>query len=141
MVFCGGKILLINKNDKWDLPKGKLEKGESLPVCAIRETSEATGVVQSRLSIVKYIGTTDYIRKYDRVEYRKIVHWYQMSYALGTKTPLVPDKREGISECSWFHVEEITGLFIHKHLQDFVSSLLEHTEEILDFRLSVERYT
>ena len=60
-----------------------------------------------------------------------------MSYALGTKTPLVPDKRE----CSWFHVEEITGLFIQKHLQDFVSALVEHTEEILDFRLSVERYT
>ena len=32
VVFCDGKILLIDKNDKWDLPKGKLEKGESLPV-------------------------------------------------------------------------------------------------------------
>ena len=43
MLFCEGKILFINKNGKWDLPKGKLEEGESLATCAVPKTSEKTG--------------------------------------------------------------------------------------------------
>ena len=43
VLLCEGKILFINKNEKWDLPKGKLEEGESLATCAVRETSEQTG--------------------------------------------------------------------------------------------------
>ena len=31
-----GKVLFIYRNDKWDLPKGKLDKGESIEACAIR---------------------------------------------------------------------------------------------------------
>ena len=30
-----GKVLFIYRNDKWDLPKGKLDKGETLEECAV----------------------------------------------------------------------------------------------------------
>ena len=40
-----GDILMIFRNGKWDLPKGKLEIGESVEECAIREVEEECGIV------------------------------------------------------------------------------------------------
>src|SRR5690349_2204758 len=38
------EILMIFRRGKWDLPKGKLDPGESLEACAIRELKEETGI-------------------------------------------------------------------------------------------------
>ena len=42
----GTEVVLIHRKryDDWTLPKGKLEAGESLPACAVREVLEETGV-------------------------------------------------------------------------------------------------
>ena len=39
-----GNILLIRRNGRWDLPKGKVEAGETLCQAALRETLEETGI-------------------------------------------------------------------------------------------------
>ena len=39
-----GHVLWIQRNGKWDLPKGKLERGESLEEAVIREVFEETGI-------------------------------------------------------------------------------------------------
>ena len=39
-----GDILFIFRKNKWDLPKGKLEDGEAIETCAVRETEEETGL-------------------------------------------------------------------------------------------------
>ena len=38
------EILIIFRRGKWDLPKGKLDKGEKLEDCAVREVEEETGL-------------------------------------------------------------------------------------------------
>ena len=71
-----GKVLFIYRNDKWDLPKGKLDKGESIEKAAMREVEEETGV--SGLHIDKYLKTTYHIFKRNG-EYRlKKVYWFAM---------------------------------------------------------------
>ena len=42
----GTELLLIHRKryDDWTMPKGKVEPGESLPACAVREVLEETGV-------------------------------------------------------------------------------------------------
>ena len=39
-----GRMLLIRRNGRWDLPKGKVEAGETLLQAALREVEEETGV-------------------------------------------------------------------------------------------------
>lgn len=42
-----GKMLLIQRNGRWDLPKGKVEPGETLLQAALREVEEETGIKAS----------------------------------------------------------------------------------------------
>ena len=40
----GGAVVMIRRNERWDLPKGHREEGESFGQCAAREAEEETGV-------------------------------------------------------------------------------------------------
>src|SRR5690606_39248757 len=54
MVFNDKKeILFIYRNKRWDQPKGKIEKGETLEESAIREVEEETGIQD--LKITRYL--------------------------------------------------------------------------------------
>ena len=45
------KFLLIKHKDRWDLPKGHIEEGETLIECAIREFEEETGIKRTHIRI------------------------------------------------------------------------------------------
>ncbi|WP_394975597.1 NUDIX hydrolase [uncultured Croceitalea sp.] len=92
-----GKVLFIYRNDKWDLPKGKLDKGESIEKAAIREVEEETGVQD--LVIKNYLKTTYHIFKRNG-EYRlKKVVWFDMTTSFSGE--LIPQKEEGITKVKW----------------------------------------
>ncbi|MRI00443.1 NUDIX domain-containing protein [Kriegella sp. EG-1] len=92
-----GKVLFIYRNDKWDLPKGKLEKGESIEVCAIREVMEETGVKDLRLE--NFLKTTYHVFKNNGVDTLKEVHWFAMKTYYEGK--LKGQKKEGINKVKW----------------------------------------
>ena len=52
------EVLFIFRRGKWDLPKGKLDRGETLEQCAIREVEEETGVRQ--LNLVRFLLITEH---------------------------------------------------------------------------------
>ncbi|MGS0748740.1 NUDIX hydrolase [Halpernia sp. GG3] len=98
------KILFIHRLGKWDLPKGKLEKGESVEENAIREVEEETGL--SGLILDKFINQTYHI--YTERTGEKILkktNWFKMFYK-GNETP-VPQIEEGIKEVSWKNKDAI----------------------------------
>ncbi|MBP0613645.1 NUDIX domain-containing protein [Chryseobacterium sp. cx-311] len=92
------EILFIKRLSKWDLPKGKVEKGESLEQAALREVEEETGLRE--LILENFINNTFHIyteRNGDRV--LKTTYWFKMSYVgSGTATPQL---EEGITEVDW----------------------------------------
>ncbi len=92
-----GKVLFIYRNDKWDLPKGKLDKGESLEECAIREVMEETGVKD--LTIENFLRTTYHVFKRNGKYKLKEVHWYAMKTPYDGK--LKGEKKEGIVKVKW----------------------------------------
>ncbi|QKJ29539.1 NUDIX domain-containing protein [Mucilaginibacter mali] len=101
-----GDYLFIYRNDKWDLPKGKLEKGEKKKEGGVREVEEECGITVSKAG-KKIISTYHtYISKGEIV--LKKTYWYSMKYKGSEK--LKPQLEEGITDVQWFnksHMDEI----------------------------------
>lgn len=99
-----GEILFIKRLGKWDLPKGKMEKGESREESAVREIEEETGL--SNVELVRFINTTYHIyieRNGDKV--LKCTHWFEMNFD-GEDTSK-PQIEEGITEVAWKNTTQI----------------------------------
>lgn len=91
------EFLFIFRFNKWDLPKGKLEEGELIEECALREVEEECGV--HNLSLGEKIKTTYHIYNYKGTNVLKYSHWYAMFYSGDEK--LVPQIEEGITNVEW----------------------------------------
>ncbi|WP_294288377.1 NUDIX domain-containing protein [uncultured Chryseobacterium sp.] len=99
-----GEILFIRRLGKWDLPKGKMEKGESREESAVREIEEETGL--ANVELVRFINTTYHIyveRNGDKV--LKCTHWFEMNFS-GEDTSK-PQIEEGITEVAWKNTAQI----------------------------------
>jgi ADP-ribose pyrophosphatase YjhB (NUDIX family) len=95
------ELLFIYRHGKWDLPKGKLEKGETIDVCALREVEEETGV--QNLEIIELLMCTYHIYIEDTYILKETT-WFLMK----TKhQQLAPQKEEGITKAVWVHQNKI----------------------------------
>jgi ADP-ribose pyrophosphatase YjhB (NUDIX family) len=102
-----GEILLMYRRSKWDLPKGHLDKGETLEQCAIREVGEETGL--KSLKIVRPIGITEhqYFNHYNNEDEIKETHWFEMR---ATKNEsLQPQEEESIEWIRWVPADELSN--------------------------------
>ncbi len=96
-----GDILFIFRNGKWDLPKGKAERKESIEETALREVEEETGV--SGLSITKPLETTYHIFKRNGKHKIKITYWFEMKTSFSGG--LMPQENEGITKVAWLNAK------------------------------------
>ncbi|HSZ32144.1 MAG TPA: NUDIX domain-containing protein [Puia sp.] len=91
------EVLFIFRRGKWDLPKGKLDRGETLEQCAIREVEEETGVRQLQLIRFLLITEHEYVERGKKI--LKETHWWLMK-TKGFQT-LIPQMEEDITEIRW----------------------------------------
>ena len=87
------EYLFIYRNDIWDLPKGRIEKGESIEVAAIREVEEECGVYN--LNIQGKIVTTYHVFFREKLRLKE-THWFFMKTDYSGE--LKPQLEEGITE-------------------------------------------
>lgn len=115
------EFLFIHRHGRWDLPKGKLEKGETIEVAAIRECEEECGVKQ--LSIVAPLPSTFHIYPYKNGHALKQTYWFYMQtdYAL----PLIPQLEEDIDAVKWFAEKDI-GSIVLKDTYYTISDTVQH---------------
>ncbi|WP_109833311.1 NUDIX hydrolase [Reichenbachiella versicolor] len=104
------KILMILRNDLWDIPKGKLEKGEKKREGAVREVEEETG---AKVEIVDKICTTwhTYLRNDKYV--LKSTFWYRMKCLDDSK--IKPQKEEGIKKAVFMSENEVDLALHHSY--------------------------
>lgn len=96
------EYLFIYRNEKWDLPKGKLDSGETIEECAVREVEEECGI--HNLQLGSKIKNTYHIYQYKEKTVLKFTHWYHMIYPGNEE--LVPQLEEGITKVEWLGKED-----------------------------------
>jgi 8-oxo-dGTP pyrophosphatase MutT (NUDIX family) len=97
------EILMIFRKGKWDLPKGKLDKGESIETCALREVKEETGL--SHVEPGPALITTYHTYHEGTRFILKESHWFNMTAT--SDQPLIPQTEEDITEIKWVSREHI----------------------------------
>ncbi|TYA84049.1 NUDIX hydrolase [Seonamhaeicola marinus] len=106
-----GAVLFIYRNDKWDLPKGKAEKSETIEETSIREVEEETGV--TGLKITKPLETTYHIFKRNGKHKIKVTYWFEMETDFCGE--LFPQENEGITKVAWLNKKEATEALINSY--------------------------
>jgi 8-oxo-dGTP pyrophosphatase MutT (NUDIX family) len=98
-----GDYLFIFRNDKWDLPKGKIEKQEGIKEAAVREVEEECGIKVSKLQ--DRICKTYHCYIYKGEVVLKKTYWFNMRCK--GQNNLKPQIEEGITDVRWFEKHEI----------------------------------
>jgi len=98
-----GEFLLINRRSRWDLPKGKLVKGEAFEAAAIREVQEECGI--SGVEVIRPLLSTYHTYNVKNGIALKRTTWYEMAYR-GKEKPC-PQATEDITEIRWVAASDI----------------------------------
>ena len=97
------ELLMIFRNGKWDLPKGKLETGENIEECAIREVQEECGI--DNLQIISKLKDTYHTYELNVKDVLKRTCWFRM--ITNFQGDLSPQIKEGITKVEWVKQDEI----------------------------------
>ena len=101
-----GDCLLIYRHEKWDLPKGKIDPGETPEEAAMREVREECGF--SSLELGPQIENTYHIYDHNEQQVLKVTYWYLM---YSDQETLTPQLDEGITELGWKSLSDMEAVF------------------------------
>lgn len=115
------QYLFIYRLDKWDLPKGKLDKGETIEHAAIRECEEECGV--KNLNIVKQLNSTYHIYTYKKKLAIKQTFWFCME--TNYNKTLIPQTKENITDVKWFTKTNIETIVLQNTYLTITDVIIE----------------
>ncbi|MDK2896198.1 MAG: hypothetical protein PWP04_318 [Candidatus Atribacteria bacterium] len=96
----GWQVLLVRKKgaDFWTLPKGHVERNETLEQAGLREIEEETGL---SVELGERIGKITYVYVRNGQEFQETVHFFLACQKEGEKRQKEADPRE-IAQVGWF---------------------------------------
>ncbi len=107
LVFnVANNLLYIKRLGYFDFPKGKLEKGETSNVGAVREVCEECGILEKDLQIEQKLMNVYHIYPLKGRFVLKETSWFLMRFLGDYK--LQPQIEENITEVGWMEKSEIT---------------------------------
>ena len=106
-------FLFIKRSGVWDIPKGKLDPGETAEIAAVREIEEECGLIAP---IIKcHLTDTWHTYEYKGKLVLKRTYWYWL-YEGEEKTALIPQAEEGITEVAYFTMSELNPILSNTYL-------------------------
>ncbi len=120
-------LLFIKRLGLWDLPKGKIDKGETPEIAAIREVEEECGA--KGLKIIRQLNSTFHIYRSPFLKFPdnlvlKETKWFLMS--CDNDQALVPQSEENIEEVRWIALNELDTVMENTYLslREFLSKTI-----------------
>ena len=104
------KFLMIYRMKKWDLPKGKKEKGERYKETALREVEEECNIT---VKLGKKICTTWHTYTMNKSAMIKKTRWYIMDIADDSR--MRPALEEDIEDVRWMNQKEVYHALEHSY--------------------------
>lgn len=123
VVNTQNELLLIFRRSHWDLPKGHLEKGETIEACALREVTEETGIHDLEITGKEDISYHVYNDWGEDV--LKETHWFRMRHTAPTE--LVLQTEEEIQNAAWVNIKDLSGYTprMYASLRDMVNHFID----------------
>ncbi|HEX6333870.1 MAG TPA: NUDIX domain-containing protein [Flavisolibacter sp.] len=105
------ELLFIFRRGRWDLPKGKIDPGETADTCALREISEETGLENA--SIVSPLHTSYHTYHENGKFLLKETEWFLMKAP--AQQDFTPQEDEDIEKCEWVKVDALQSYLDNTH--------------------------
>lgn len=98
--------LIIKRKGLWDIPKGRVDKGEEIEAACIREIMEECGIEGHK--IVAPLAETYHTMNWNGRPALKRTFWFMLTYDGPKETR--PEKREGIKKAKWMSREKMLSI-------------------------------
>ncbi len=95
----------------WALPKGLVDRGESVEATALREVAEETGAEGRSLG---KLGDVRYVYSRGGQRIFKVVSFYLLRYSRGRLDDLAPEQRREVAEARWLPLDEAERLLAYR---------------------------
>ncbi|WP_262245677.1 NUDIX hydrolase [Parapedobacter soli] len=121
-----GDYLFIYRLKKWDLPKGKVDPGESMKKAAVREVEEECGISIDYLG--QKLATSYHTYQIKGEVVLKKTNWYEMGV---NKVPkLKPQREENITDAIWLPKDKFNK--IRKNTYPLIIEVLDTISPTVD---------
>jgi 8-oxo-dGTP diphosphatase len=115
-------LISVGFNERWQLPKGTVDRGESHEIAALREVREEAGI---EAEVITLLDTVEYwyfaSLSGTRVRYHKFVHFFLMRYLAGD----VRDHDHEVNEARWVEIGEAISQLAFANEQEVVKKAQE----------------
>ena len=123
----GAEFVLIKADGRWSLPKGNVEKDETVEEAALREISEETGLPLMGLHVVGRLPDVEYAFRWSGVLVFKTVHNFLVG--LSGDPPLAPQLSE-IEEVAWFSADDARRTISFKNARETLNAAITAVEAL-----------
>lgn len=117
------QVLMIFRRDVWDLPKGKIDRGESRREAAIREVAEETGSEPPQIE--KKIAVTIHTYTDEWGYFTKTTHWYAMR---SPSQKFSPQTNEDITKVCWINLDRAMEIAGFDNLKEVLAAFKKWAE-------------
>lgn len=116
------RLLCIYRRGSWDLPKGKIDPGESPLEAAVREVQEETGIQQ--LSVLAPLPTSYHVYREKGKRILKPTYWFAMQT---DERALTPQAEEDIEKAEWVPLGDLAQYKnkMYRNLHGVVDAAIE----------------